>query len=196
MALSDASIRAAKPTAAQYKLYDGGGLFLLVRPSGGKLWRLKYRHLGKEQALVIGQYPDVSLKDARETRDAARKVIASGGNPVFEKKKAAVAASMGAANTFSAVAEELIAKREREGLKDVTNGKARWILSLLASQIGQRPIAEIEPYELLEALRKVERLSVLSSGSECGACIPGLCVESDEEFVGDGDAGDHFGFSG
>ena len=125
MALTDAAIRAAKPMAAQFKLFDEGGLFVIVRPSGGKLWRLKYRHLGKEQQLTIGRYPDVGLKEARERRDEARKIIASGGNPGFEKKRAAVAASVSAANTFSAIADELIEKREREGLKDITTGRAR-----------------------------------------------------------------------
>lgn len=156
MALTDAAIRAAKPARAQFKLYDEGGLFLIVRPSGGRLWRLKYRHLGREQQLSFGRYPEVGLKQARERRDEARKLIASGTNPAFEKKRAAVAASIGAANTFSAIAIELIEKREREGLKDVTTGKARWLLSLLEHPLGQRPIAEIEPYELLDALRKVE----------------------------------------
>ena len=156
MALSDATIRAAKPGQTQFKLYDEGGLLLIVRPTGGKLWRLKYRHVGKEQQLTIGRYPDVGLKEARDKRDEARKIIAAGGNPAFEKKRAAVAASVSAANTFSAIAEELIAKREREGLKDVTNGKARWLLSLLAREIGARPIAEIEAYEVLDVLKKVE----------------------------------------
>jgi len=156
MALSDAAIRAAKPALAQFKLFDEGGLFLIVRPSGGKLWRLKYRHLGKEQQLTIGRYPDIGLKEARERRDEARKIIASGGNPGFEKKRAAVAASVSATNTFLAVAVELIEKREREGLKDITTAKARWLLSLLGPQLEARPIAEIEPYELLEALKKVE----------------------------------------
>lgn len=156
MALSDATIRAAKPGQAQFKLYDERGLFMIVRPTGGKLWRLKYRHVGREQQLTIGRYPDVGLKEARDKRDEARKIIAAGGNPAFEKKRAAVAASVSAANTFSAIAEELIAKREREGLKDVTNGKARWLLSLLAADIGVRPIAEIEAYEILDVLKKVE----------------------------------------
>ena len=156
MSLTDAAIRAVKPAKAQFKLYDEGGLFLIVRPSGGKLWRLKYRYLGKEQQLSIGQYPDVGLKQARARRDEARKIIASGGNPTFEKKRAAVAASVSAANTFSAIAGELIDKREREGLKDITTGKARWLLSLLEPRLGQRPVAEIEPYELLDALKKVE----------------------------------------
>jgi len=156
MALSDAAIRAAKSTDKQFKLFDEGGLFLIVKPSGGKLWRLKYRHLGKEQQLSVGRYPDVGLKDARERRDEARKLIANGKNPTFERKRAVVAASVGAANTFSAIAEELIAKREREGLKAVTTGKARWLLSLLAPDLGDRPIADIEPFELLAAIKKVE----------------------------------------
>ena len=156
MALSDAAIRAAKTPATQYKMHDGGGLFLIVRPSGGKLWRLKYRHLGKEQQLSIGRYPDVGLKEARERRDQARKLIAAGENPAFEKKRAAVAASVNAANTFKAVADEFIDKREREGLKDITTGKARWLLSLLEPALGQRPIADIEADELLAVLKKVE----------------------------------------
>lgn len=156
MALSDAAIRAAKPSATQFKLFDEGGLFLIVRPSGGKLWRLKYRHQGKEQQLSIGRYPDVGLKEARERRDQARKQIAAGVNPAFEKKRAAIAASISAANTFKAVAEEFIAKREREGVKDITTVKARWLLALLESGVGERPIAEIEPYELLAVLKRIE----------------------------------------
>jgi hypothetical protein len=156
MALSDAAIRAAKAGATQFKLFDEGGLFLIVRPSGGKLWRLKYRHQGKEQQLSIGRYPDVGLKEARERRDQARKQIAAGANPAFEKKRAAIAASISAANTFKAVAEEFIAKREREGVKEITTVKARWLLALLESGVGERPIAEIEPYELLAVLKRIE----------------------------------------
>jgi integrase len=156
MALSDAAIRAAKAGSTQFKLFDEGGLFLIVRPSGGKLWRLKYRHQGKEQQLSIGRYPDVGLKEARERRDQARKQIAAGANPAFEKKRAAIAASISAANTFKAVAEEFIAKREREGVKDITTVKARWLLALLESGVGERPIAEIEPYELLAVLKRIE----------------------------------------
>jgi integrase len=156
MALSDAAIRSAKARAAQFKLYDEGGLFLIVKPSGGKLWRLKYRHLGKEQQLSIGVFPDVGLKDARKRRDEARALIARGLSPATEKKRAAAAALVGAANTFKAVADEFIAKREQEGLKDLTLVKARWLLAKLEPAIGQRPISEIEPYELLAILKKVE----------------------------------------
>jgi integrase len=157
MALSDAAVRSAKAKGNQYKLYDDGGLFLIVKPSGGKLWRLKYRHLGKEQQLSIGVFPAVSLKDARKRRDDARAQIAKGLNPSFEKKRAAAAALVGAANTFKAVADEYIERREREGLKDVTTTKAKWLLSLLEPGIGSRPIGDIEAFELLAILKKVEQ---------------------------------------
>lgn len=156
MALTDAAIRAAKAGAAQYKLFDEGGLFLIVRPSGGKLWRLKYRHQGKEQQLSLGVFPDVGLKEARKRRDDARTLIANGVSPAFEKKRAAAAASVNAANTFKAVADEFIDKREREGLKAITTGKAQWLLGQLEPALGQRPISEIEPYELLAVLKRVE----------------------------------------
>jgi integrase len=156
MPLSDTAIKAAKPAASDYKLFDEKGLFLLVTRGGGKLWRFKYRFVGKEQLLVLGKYPDVGLKEARARRDAARKALADGQNPAVEKKKAAVAAAISAANTFKAVAKELIDKGEREGRAPPTLAKARWFLSLLEPGIGSRPIAEIEAYELLGVLKPIE----------------------------------------
>lgn len=155
MALNDSAIKSAKPQQSQYKLHDEKGLFLIVRPSGGKLWRLKYRFQGKEQQLSIGTYPEVTLKDARERRDAARKLLAEGKDPSTEKKRAAVAAAISAGNTFKVVAEEFITKRQREGMADATIAKARWHLDRLA-KLHARPIAEIEAFELLAVLKKME----------------------------------------
>jgi hypothetical protein len=87
MALSDAAIRSAKPRPKAYKLYDTDGLFVIVRPSGGKLWRLKYRHLGKEQQLSLGVFPAVGLKEARRKRDDARTLIDRGQSPALEKRR-------------------------------------------------------------------------------------------------------------
>jgi integrase len=156
MPLSDTSVKAAKPAARQYKLSDERGLFLLVSPSGGKLWRLKYRFAGKEQVLALGRYPDVGLRDARDRRDAARKMIAEGKSPSAEKKRAAVAAAISAANTFQSVAVEVIEKARHEGKASGTLAKAEWFLALLEPALGARPIAEIEAYELLAVLKKVE----------------------------------------
>lgn len=125
MALTNSAIKAAKPKASQYKLHDEKGLLLIVRPAGGKLWRLKYRFAGKEQQLTIGTYPEVGLKEARERRDAARKVIAEGKDPSTEKKRDKIAAAISAGNTFKVVAEEFIAKRQREGMADATVAKCR-----------------------------------------------------------------------
>lgn len=155
MALTDTAIKNAKPKATQYKLHDEKGLFVIVRPTGGRLWRLKYRYQGKEQQLSLGTYPEISLKDARKRRDKARQTLAEGKNPGAEKKRSKLIEAISAGNTFKAVAEEYIEKQAREGRAEATLVKARWHLSLL-KVLHMRPIADIEPVELLSELRKVE----------------------------------------
>ena len=81
MPLTDTAIKNAKPSAKPLKLFDGGGLFLLVTPNGGRWWRLKYRFGGKEKLLSLGTYPEVSLKDAREKCDDYRKQLAAKSDP-------------------------------------------------------------------------------------------------------------------
>jgi hypothetical protein len=157
MALSDVKIRALKLPEKPTKVPDERGLYLLLSKSGSKLWRFKYRWQGKEKLLTFGSHPDVSLKDARAKRDEARSLIANGTDPGVEKKHAALAASLNAANTFSSVAEELINKNELEGHADATLAKARWFLSIFEPAIGTRPVADVTPHELLDALKKVER---------------------------------------
>ncbi|MEM7665855.1 MAG: integrase arm-type DNA-binding domain-containing protein [Pseudomonadota bacterium] len=156
MALTDTAIRNAKPGEKPKKMFDERGLFLLVQPSGGKLWRLKYRYLGKEKKLSLGRYPDVSLKVARERRDEARTLLANGTDPASVKAALANERREAASNTFSAIANEYIAKIEREGRAAVTIKKTRWLLSLLERDLGGRPITEITPAELLTTLQKVE----------------------------------------
>jgi integrase len=156
MPLSDIAIRAAKPGPKPIKLSDERGLFLLVQPSGGKLWRLKYRIAGKEKKLSLGRYPDVALKEARERCTEARKLIASGIDPSEQKRTERLDATLRAETTFKAVAEEYIEKSDREGRAAVTIGKARWLLSLLEPALSSRPVDEISPVELLGALKKIE----------------------------------------
>ena len=156
MALTDTTIKNAKPRDKAYKLYDSAGLYLSITPAGGKLWRFKFVFGGKELLLSLGSYPEISLKGAREKRDAARQQVAEGKSPTVEKKRAAVAATINAATTFDAVAEEFIDKRAKEGLADVTISKSRWLVSLLSPAIGSRAVADIEPFELLSAIRKIE----------------------------------------
>lgn len=156
MALTEITIRNAKPGPKPLKLFDDKGMFLLIQPSGGKLWRLKYRFAGKEKKLSLGRYPDVSLKEARARRDEARTLIANGVDPGAEKQAKEVAAKLNAATTFQAVADEYLEKAEREGRAAVTIKKSRWLLSLLTPSMGQRPIADITPAELLAVLKKIE----------------------------------------
>ncbi len=103
MALSDTAIRNAKPGAKRVRLFDGGGLYVEVAPGGGKWWRLKYRHGGKEKRLSLGVYPDVSLKAARTRRDAARQQIADGVDPSATRKQAKAAEQAKSVNTLEAV---------------------------------------------------------------------------------------------
>jgi len=103
---SVAAIRAAKPGTKPYKLYDSGGLYQLVMPNGSKGWRFKYRLGGREKLLSFGSYPDTSLKDAREQRDAARRQLRQGIDPSSLRK----AEKANSANTFEAVAREWFEK--------------------------------------------------------------------------------------
>jgi hypothetical protein len=101
MALTATGVKNAKPTAKSQRLFDGGGLYLEVAPSGGKWWRLKYRHAGKEKRLSLGVYPDVSLKDARTKRDDARKLLSAGVDPSGARKAAKLAGDeLGPVNTI------------------------------------------------------------------------------------------------
>lgn len=86
MPLTDTAIRKTKPAAKPQRLFDGGGLYLEIAPAGGKWWRLKYRHGGKEKRLSLGTYPDTSLADARSKRDDARKLLAAGIDPSEQRK--------------------------------------------------------------------------------------------------------------
>jgi integrase len=156
MALTDTAIRNAKHGPKPIKLFDERGLFLLLQPSGGKLWRLKYRFLGKEKKLSLGIYPDVSLKVARTRRDEARTLLANGADPASAKFDLAAEAKIAAGNTFKVIADEYIEKSAREGRAAVTIGKTRWLLSLMEGDLGKRPISEITPADLLGTLQKVE----------------------------------------
>jgi len=110
MPLTDVMIRNAKPTAKSFKLYDAGGLYLEISPSGGKWWRLKYRFNGKENRISLGVYPDVTLSNARERRSEARKKLANGIDPSQDRKAQKFAAADRAENSFEKVAREWFGK--------------------------------------------------------------------------------------
>ncbi|MDP3676798.1 MAG: integrase arm-type DNA-binding domain-containing protein [Novosphingobium sp.] len=166
MALTDIAIRNAKARPKPYKLADALGLFVLVQPSGGKLWRLKYRIDGREKKLGFGTYPEVSLSDARKRRDEARELVAAGKDPSREKQRDKVRARIDAGNTFTAIAKEYCAKRRRDGAKawaPATASRSEYLLSLLDAPIGRLAINEIEPADVLTAIRRIEDKGNLES---------------------------------
>lgn len=120
----------AKPAGKDYKLSDGAGLYLLVRPNGSKLWRLNHVHCGKHRTLAFGVWPEVTLADARGQRDEARRLIAAGLDPSHEERVARGKARVDENDTFKTVAGEWIAKNEREAMAEITLGKIRWLFDM------------------------------------------------------------------
>ncbi|MCB1463114.1 MAG: tyrosine-type recombinase/integrase [Nitratireductor sp.] len=157
MPLTALAITKARPREKAYKLSDGGGLFLFVKPNGSKLWQQKYRFLGKERLLSHGQYPDVSLAQARQKRDDARTTLAEGRDPAVQKRLAQIAAETQARTTFKLVAEEYIEGSEQRGLAPATMKKKRWYLLDLAAPLHNRSISEIAPAEVLYLLKSIEK---------------------------------------
>lgn len=163
MQLTDSSIRNAKQRDRSYRLFDGGGLYLEVAPSGGKWWRLKYRFGGKEKRISLGIYPDVGLKAAREKRDANRKLLANGVDPAESRKAQHAAQADADANSFEVVAREWHAKF----CPGWVPAHAERVLRLLARDVfpwlGKRPVHAISAPELLAVARRVEGRGALET---------------------------------
>jgi integrase len=145
---------------------DAFGLFVLIQPSGGKLWRFKYRFDGREKKLAIGTYPVINLAEARRRRDQARELLAAGKDPSRERQREKLRTQVQAGNTFAAIAEEYCDKRKRDGQKAwaaSTAARSEYLISLLKVPLGRMPITDIEPADVLAAVRKIERKGQLES---------------------------------
>ena len=153
--LNDTRIRNAKPRERDHKLTDFDGLYLLIRSNGSKLWRFAYRFCGKQKQIALGAYPQVTLADARESREAARKLLAGGKDPSVERRLEKIAKAAGG-NSFREVAEEFLGKQRREGRSEATLSKNRWLLEPAFAAFGDRAIGEVTAPELLHASRKFE----------------------------------------
>ncbi|MEJ1385345.1 MAG: integrase arm-type DNA-binding domain-containing protein [Candidatus Sedimenticola sp. (ex Thyasira tokunagai)] len=163
MPLTDTAIRNAKPSEKARKIFDGGGLYLEVAPSGGKWWRLKYRFGGKEKRLSLGVYPDVSLKDARERRGEARKLLANEVDPSENRKAKKAAQGERAANSFEVVAREWYAKHSPNWSANHGNRIIRRLERDIFPWVGGKPIADISAPLLLEAVRRIEQRGALET---------------------------------
>lgn len=163
MPLTDTQIRMAKPIEKTQRLFDGGGLYLEISPKGGKWWRLKYRFGGKEKRLSLGVYPDVSLKDARERRDEARKLLANEVDPSENRKAAKAAKVEQSSNSFETVAREWYAKHSPNWSSNHGNRIIRRLERDIFPWVGGKPIAEINAPQLLEVIRRIEQRGALET---------------------------------
>ena len=161
MKLTDTAIRNAKPADKSYKMSDGSGLYLEVTPSGGKYWRQKYRFNGREKKLAHGVHPDVSLKMARDRRDAARRLLADSIDPGVHKQHQKEIEREKNENTFEVLAREWHEKQTHVW----TARHAHYVLKRLELNIfpwvGNKPISDITAKEILAALRRIENKGAL-----------------------------------
>lgn len=163
MPLTDTAVRNAKPGAKPIKLFDERGLFLIVTPSGGKWWRLKYRFDNKEKLLSLGVYPDVSLKAARKRRDELRTLLANGIDPGVHRKVMEAAHTDRAANSFEIIAREWFAKHSPNWAPSHSDKIIKRLERDIFPWLGGRPIAEINAQEILVSLRRVEARGALET---------------------------------
>ena len=155
MPLTDTAIKKAKPGAKPVKLSDGRGLYLLVSPSGSKLWRWKYRVLGKEKVMALGAYPDVSLAQAREGLDKARKVLAAGSDPMVVRKADKAATRAAAEESFEAVARMWWVHWKPARSEQHAGQVMRRFEADVFPHIGARPVAEIQAPELVGMVKAI-----------------------------------------
>jgi integrase len=163
MPLTDTAIRNAKPGAKPAKLFDERGLYLIVTPSGGKWWRFRYKFDSKEKLLSLGVYPDVGLKDARQRRDDARKLVADGIDPGENRKAVKAAKTERGANSFEVVTREWYAKYSPNWAEHHGDRIIRRFERDIFPWIGGRPIADVTAPELLAAVRRIENRGALET---------------------------------
>jgi len=156
MPLSDIKIRNLKPKEKAYKVSDFEGLFVLVKVSGSKSWRFKYRIDGKEKLLVIGDYPAVTLAQARKARDAAKALLADGNDPNEAKQEDKRIRMEAKGQTFEKLGAAFLAKQRIEGKSTATLSKTEYHLKLANRDFGRKPVTEITAPMILKTLRKVE----------------------------------------
>ncbi|MHC1698736.1 MAG: tyrosine-type recombinase/integrase [Geobacteraceae bacterium] len=165
MALKDIQIKTAKPKEKDYKLTDGGGLYLLVTSGGSKLWRFKYRFDGKEKLLAIGVYPDISLAEARDRRQEARNLVANGIDPSAERKAAKQKRADLKANSFETIAREWHEHMVEN--KEWSDEHAATIMNRLTQDIfpwiGSKPITEVTAKEIKAILDRIRSRGVIET---------------------------------
>ena len=186
MPLNELAVENAKPQRKPFRLWDERGLYLLVTPAGSKLWRLKYQFAGKEQTLVLGAYPEVTLDQAREKCEKARLSIIEGRNPFIEQKAAKLWQALEARTSFKAIALGFLEQMRGRWTEQHRKNSIRRLETYVFPALESRPICQIESADLRAALCKIEALGayqtaarvrtlciqILKYGASCGACSP------------------------
>jgi integrase len=157
MKLTDTAVRKSKPETKPFKMTDGGGLFLSVQPNGSKYWRLAYRFEGKQKLLALGVYPDVPLILARERRDAARKLLATGIDPSENRKAVKATRLERTENSFEVVTREWLASHMKTKAASHRDKVIRRFELYLFPWLGGKPIGDITARQVLEAVQRVEK---------------------------------------
>ena len=167
MALSDTAVKKAKAEAKPYNLADGGGLYLHITPAGGKLWRWNYRHEAKQKTMAFGSYPDISIANARDSHQAARKLKAAGIDPMAQRKTEKLAGRIAAENSFKSVAEAWQAQWSPTKSKRHAASDWRRLEIDVFPAIGDRPVSEVKPAELVAMLKKIAERGALDIAKRC-----------------------------
>lgn len=162
--LTDTAIRNAKPRDKTYTLGDGEGMYLEVMPNGTRFWRMAYRQPnGKKNRLTFGKYPEVSLAEARDRRLAARKLMTQGIDPGRAKRDEKHAKEKAALNTFEAVARAWLARTAADRAASTQEKNTAWLERNIFPAIGALPISSIKPWDVLSALRVIEKRGAIES---------------------------------
>jgi integrase len=173
--LTEAAVKNAKPGERLVKLSDGGGLQLWLMPTGGKLWNYAYRFDGKQRKLSLGKYgkapAGVPLEAARKRRDEAAGLLHDGIDPSVRKRQVKAAQADAQANTFAVLADELLAKKKREGVAATTDAKLEWLLRLAKADLGAQPITSISASEILRVLQPLEAAGKLETAKRLRSTI-------------------------
>jgi integrase len=172
--LSDTKIRTAKSTGKQMAMFDGGGLYLLITPSGGKLWRLKYRFEGREKLLSLGTYPEISLADARMRRDDARSQVSHGIDPGV-LRKAQRQAKTEETETFGVVAHEWYTKFSSAWSPGHAEAIRNRMEKDLIPWLGKLPMKEIKVPVVVESLRRIEERGALETAHRVRTIFGQVC---------------------
>ena len=171
MPLTDTRIRNAKPKSKPYKLSDGGGLYVLIMPSGARYWRMDYRFGGKRRTLALGVYPEVPLAQARARREEARASLAGDADPSLVKKATKRVARLASVNTFEAIAREWLENRGTSSAPAIASGYRRGWRRISSRRLARGPLLRLKPRTCWRCSREWRDVARSRWPSGCGRCV-------------------------